>query len=253
MGSLDGKVALITGAALGQGAAAARLFADRGAKVMLCDVDDDEGSRVAADIGDSASYSHLDVTSEQDWKEAVTKTVDTFGKLDVLLNNAGIITPIAEIQDTSLATFKRLIDVNQVGVFLGMREVVAAMKEAGRGSIINVSSIDGLFGMHGAIGYCASKFAVRGMTKSAAIDLGKYGIRVNSIHPGGVKTRMLGTIGLDENIVEETFKKVPLGRVAEPREMAMLAAFLASDDSSYSTGSEFIADGGITAGITIGS
>lgn len=252
MGTLDGKVAIITGAARGQGAAEARLFAERGAKVMLCDVLDEEGAKVASEIGSSAAYMRLDVTDEQGWKDVVDATVAKFGKLNVLVNNAGIITPVAETQDTSLETYNKVINVNQVGVFLGMKTAVKPMQEAGGGSIINIASIDGLIGMYGAIAYCASKFAVRGMTKVAAIELGKYGIRVNSIHPGGVQTKILDDTGLTQDEAVQAFKAIPIGRIGQPLEMATLAAYLASDDSSYSTGSEFIADGGLTAGFALG-
>ncbi len=251
MGALDGKVALITGAARGQGAAEARLFVERGAKVMMTDVLDEEGQQVAAELGDAAAYMRLDVSSEQGWKDVVAATVEKFGKLNVLINNAGIITPIAEVQETSLATFQKVTDVNQIGVFLGMREVVEPMKKAGGGSIVNIASIDGLLGMYGAVAYCASKFAVRGMTKVAALEMGKYGIRVNSLHPGGVKTKILDDTGMTEEQAEEAFKAIPLGRIAKSEEMATLAAYLASDDASYSTGSEFIADGGLTAGFAL--
>lgn len=251
MGALDGKVALITGAARGQGAAEARLFVERGAKVMMTDVLDEEGAQVAAEIGDSAAYMRLDVTSEQGWKDAVAATVKKFGKLNVLINNAGIITPAKEVHETSLEDYRKVIDINQIGVFLGMREVVEPMKNSGSGSIINISSIDGLTGMYGASAYCASKFAVRGMTKVAALELGKYGIRVNSLHPGGVKTKILDDINLTEAQAEEAFKASPLGRIGKSEEMATLAAYLASDDASYSTGSEFVADGGLTAGFSL--
>jgi 3alpha(or 20beta)-hydroxysteroid dehydrogenase len=251
MGALDGKVALITGAARGQGAAEARLFVERGAKVMMTDVLDEEGQQVAAELGDSAAYMRLDVASEQGWKDVVAATVEKFGKLNVLINNAGIITPVAEVQETSLATFQKVTDVNQIGVFLGMREVVEPMKKAGGGSIVNIASIDGLIGMYGAVAYCASKFAVRGMTKVAALEMGKYGIRVNSLHPGGVKTKILDDTGMTQEQAEEAFKAIPLGRIAKSEEMATLAAYLASDDASYSTGSEFIADGGLTAGFAL--
>ncbi len=252
MSSLEGKVALITGAARGQGAAEARLFAQRGAKVMLCDLLDDEGQAVAAEIGANAAYMRLDVTSESDWKKVVQATVDKFGKLNVLINNAGIITTVKEVGDTSLDDYMKVINVNQVGVFLGMREVVGPMKTAGGGSIVNISSIDGLIGMYGATAYCATKFAVRGMTKVAALELGKYGIRVNSLHPGGVQTKILDDTGLSEEQAADAFKQIPLGRIGQSEEMATLAAYLASDDASYSTGSEFIADGGLTAGFSLG-
>ncbi|MEH6542302.1 MAG: glucose 1-dehydrogenase [Porticoccaceae bacterium] len=251
MTDLTGKVALVTGAARGQGAAEAILFAERGAKVMVCDVLDDEGKKLAAEIGDSAAYMRLDVTREEDWKEVVAATVKKFGKLNVLINNAGIITVPKVMAETSTADYQKVINVNQLGVFLGMRSVAGAMKDSGGGSIINISSIDGLVGMYGAAAYVASKFAVRGMTKVAALEMGRDNIRVNSIHPGGVATKILDDTGLTQDEAGEVFKSVPLGRIGQPREMATLAAYLASDDSSYSTGSEFVADGGMTAGFAL--
>ena len=250
MSDLNGKVALITGAARGQGAAEARLFAQRGARVMLCDVLDAEGQAVAAEIGANAAYLSLDVTSESAWKEVVAATVARFGKLNVLVNNAGIV-KVTALEECPTQEYLKVIQVNQVGVFLGMREVVAPMKKAGGGSIVNISSIDGLIGMTGGTAYCASKFAVRGMTKVAALELGKYGIRVNSIHPGGILTPMITGAGLDAQTAGEIFGKVPLKRIGQPEEIATLAAYLASDDASYSTGSEFIADGGLTAGFAL--
>ncbi len=250
MNNLQGKVALITGAARGQGAAEARLFAERGAKVVITDVLDAEGKQVAADIGDAAHYIHLDVTDENSWAAAVKETVERFGKLNVLINNAGIV-QVKALIDTSVADYMKVIEINQLGVFLGMRSVAGPMKEAGSGSIINISSIDGLIGMSGGSAYCASKFAVRGMTKVAAMELGPDNIRVNSIHPGGIHTPMITQAGMDESVMKDIFGKVPLGRVGQPEEMASLAAYLASDDSSYSTGSEFIADGGLTAGFSL--
>ncbi|MEH6639501.1 MAG: glucose 1-dehydrogenase [Porticoccaceae bacterium] len=251
MTDLTGKVALVTGAARGQGAAEAILFAERGAKVMVCDVLDDEGKKLAAEIGGAAAYIRLDVTKEQDWEAAVAETVKKFGKLNVLINNAGIITVPKVMAETSTADYQKVINVNQLGVFLGMRSVAGAMKDAGGGSIINISSIDGLVGMYGAAAYVASKFAVRGMTKVAALEMGRDNIRVNSIHPGGVATKILDDTGLTQDEAGEVFKSVPLGRIGQPREMATLAAYLASDDSSYSTGSEFVADGGMTAGFAL--
>ena len=250
MSDLNGKVALITGAARGQGAAEARLFARRGAKVMLCDVLDAEGQAVAAEIGANAAYLSLDVISESAWKEVVAATVARFGKLNVLVNNAGIV-KVTALEECPTQEYLKVIQVNQVGVFLGMREVVAPMKKAGGGSIVNISSIDGLIGMTGGTAYCASKFAVRGMTKVAALELGKYGIRVNSIHPGGILTPMITGAGLDAQTAGEIFGRVPLKRIGQPEEIATLAAYLASDDASYSTGSEFIADGGLTAGFAL--
>lgn len=250
MSNLNGKVALITGAARGQGAAEARLFAQRGAKVMLCDILDSEGQAVAAEIGANAAYIRLDVTSEASWQAAVTAAVSKFGKLNVLVNNAGIV-KVTDLADCPLDEYMQVIQVNQVGVFLGMKTVVPAMKQAGGGSIVNISSIDGLIGMTGGTAYCASKFAVRGMTKVAALELGKLGIRVNSIHPGGILTPMITGAGLDAQTAGEIFGRVPLQRIGQPEEIATLAAYLASDDASYSTGSEFIADGGLTAGFAL--
>ncbi|MGB5097954.1 MAG: glucose 1-dehydrogenase [Porticoccaceae bacterium] len=250
MSNLNGKVALITGAARGQGAAEARLFAQRGAKVMLCDILDSEGQAVAAEIGANAAYLRLDVTSEASWQAAVKATVSKFGKLNVLVNNAGIV-KVTDLADCPLEEYMQVIQVNQVGVFLGMKTVAPAMKQAGGGSIVNISSIDGLIGMTGGTAYCASKFAVRGMTKVAALELGKDGIRVNSIHPGGILTPMITGAGLDAQTAGEVFGRVPLQRIGQPEEIATLAAYLASDDASYSTGSEFIADGGLTAGFAL--
>lgn len=251
MGRLDGKVALITGAARGQGEAEARLFVEEGAKVVLADVLDGEGTVVAKDLGAAACYTHLDVTSESDWASAVELAKSTFGRLDVLVNNAGIL-KFGPIAMTSLDDYRAVIEVNQVGVFLGMRAAIPAMAANGNGSIVNISSIDGLIGMAGGVAYVASKFAVRGMTKTAALELGQLGIRVNSIHPGGVDTPMIhpeGTPLADMDIDAMMSKQVPLGRIAQPIEVARLAAFLASDDSSYCSGSEFVIDGGMTAGL----
>lgn len=251
MKNLEGKVALITGAARGQGAAEARLFAARGAKVMLCDVLDADGQKTAAALGPAAAYLRLDVTDEASWHAAVEATVARFGKLNVLVNNAGI-GLLGALKTMSVADYMKTIEINQLGVFLGMRSVAAAMKAAGGGSIINISSIAGLGGAVGGVAYCASKFAVRGMTKVAAMELGPDNIRVNSIHPGGVMTNMLTDAGLTGAGADAMFARTPLGRIAQPEEMATLAAYLASDDSSYSTGSEFVADGGLTAGFALG-
>jgi 3alpha(or 20beta)-hydroxysteroid dehydrogenase len=234
------------------GRAEALLFADHGARVIVADVLDDEGAAVAAEIGDAARFVHLDVTSEEAWADAVDATTTAFGRLDVLVNNAGIAesAPLAEM---TLDSYRRVTEVNQTGVFLGMRAVIEPMTEAGGGSIINVSSIDGLVGMANVMSYVASKWAVRGMTKAAAIELGPRGIRVNSIHPGFVHTSIGAREGLEPEMIHAaldalTERFAPLGRCAQPEELAMLALFLASDESSYSTGSEFVADGGLIAG-----
>lgn len=245
-GRLEGKTALITGGARGQGAAEARLFAAEGANVVVTDVLDAEGEQIANEVG--GSYRHHDVTSEADWTAIVKHAVEQFSGIDVLVNNAGIYaaTPLL---DASLEEYRRVIEVNQVGVFLGMRDVAPAMIARGGGSMINISSIAGLRGSGGrAIGYSASKWAVRGMTKTAALALAEHGIRVNSIHPGLIDTAMLQQVpGVDAGNTEQILRRVPMGRVAEAEEVAKLALFLASDDSSYSTGSEFVVDGGMTA------
>jgi 3alpha(or 20beta)-hydroxysteroid dehydrogenase len=250
MTNLDGKVAIISGAARGQGAAEAKIFTDRGAKVMLCDILDDEGAKTAAKLGESAAYMHLDVTDEKAWQAAVAATVAKFGKVNVLINNAGI-ADMNSLKEMSVEQYMKTIQINQVGVFLGMKSVAGAMKDAGGGSIINISSIAGMLGAVGGIAYCASKFAVRGMTKVAALELGPDNIRVNSIHPGGILTRMLTDAGLTSDGANAMFSAAPVGRIGQPEEMATLAAYLASDDSSYSTGSEFVADGGLTAGFAL--
>ena len=242
-GRLAGKVAIITGAARGQGAAEARLFVEHGAKVVLGDVLD-EGKAVAESLGDAATFVPMDIRREQDWAAAVD-AAHAFGPLNILVNNAAVV-HFSSIVETTLEDYKRVIDINQVGTFLGIRTVVEPMKAAGGGSIINVSSIDGLQAKNAIIAYAASKWAIRGMTKVAALELGPHGIRVNSLHPGGVDTVMGNPMGLEN--IDEFYKRHPIPRAGRPEEMAQLALFLASDDSSYSTGSEFVADGGWTAG-----
>ena len=245
MDRLEGKTALITGGARGQGAAEAKLFAEEGANVVLTDVLDEEGERTAAEAG--GTFLHQDVTSEEEWASVVARTVELHGGIDVLINNAGIYIP-TPLVGGDLGDYRRVIEVNQVGVYLGMREVAPVMIERGGGSIINISSVGGLRGTGVAFGYTASKWAVRGMTKSAAVALGRYGIRVNSVHPGPIETPMLYQIpAIEAGGLDETLRRVPLGRVAEAEEVAKLTLFLASDDSAYSTGSEFVIDGGMTA------
>jgi 3alpha(or 20beta)-hydroxysteroid dehydrogenase len=250
MGRLDGKVALITGGARGMGKSHVRHFAAEGARVVSGDVLDDLGAVVAAEIGpDTCRYVHHDVSNEADWAAAVQTAIDAYGKLDVLVNNAGILMQ-APITDMPLADFRRVIDVNAVGCWLGMKSVVEPMKIAGGGSIVNISSIEGLTGAADCTAYAASKFAIRGMTKAAAQELGAFGIRVNSVHPGGIVTKMIfdSAQTIDPERGERYFKAMPLGRFGKSIEVSRLVAFLASDDSSYCTGSEFLADGGILSG-----
>lgn len=253
MGRLDGKVAIISGGARGQGEAEVRLFAAEGAKVVFGDVLHDLGAAVAADVGPDAHYMPLDVTDPEAWQAAVAETTSRYGPPNVLVNNAGVLLFGVSMVDTSLEEYMRVINVNQVGVFLGMKYTAPAMIEGGGGSIVNISSTNGMAGYGGTVAYTASKFAVRGMTKNAALELGQHGIRVNSIHPGGVETPMTAPETLGDTITDEardaTYAMLPLGRAAQPVEIAHLAAYLASDESSYSTGSEFIADGGMLAGV----
>ena len=248
MARLDGKVALISGAARGQGEAEARLFVAEGARVVLGDVLDETGEKVAASLGDAALYQSLDVTREADWQTAVERAQSAFGRLDVLVNNAGIVTPPAPLEETPLEAFERVLRVNQIGVFLGMKTCVPALRDAGGGSIVNISSIAGLEGVEGSIAYVSTKFAVRGMTKTAALELGRYGIRVNSVHPGGVATPMVQSGDFDGIDQDDAYQSTPIPRIGQPEELARLVLFLASDESSFSTGSEFVADGGYTAG-----
>ena len=250
MGILEGKIAIITGSARGQGEAAARRFVEEGARVVIADVIDDLGKQLAEELGPAAEYRHLDVSSEQDWDTVVGEVMQAHGRLDVLVNNAGIL-HFSALADTALADFERLVRVNQVGTFLGMR---AAARVMGRGgSIINLSSVEGIAGMPYVVAYTSTKFAIRGMTKVAALELGPKGIRVNSVHPGMIDTKMVqqalggDAVDLSQLDLSPVTNKLPLGRVGRPEEIAELVLFLASDRSSYSTGSEFVADGGSLA------
>lgn len=247
MGRIDGKVALITGGARGQGAAAARRFVAEGARVLIADVLVDDGKALADELGSAAEFQKLDVADEDDWAKAVERVSAEFGRLDVLMNNAGVL-HFSALRETTLADYQRVIAVNQTGTFLGMRSVVDLMTASGGGSIVNVSSVEGLAGMPYFVPYTGSKFAIRGMTKAAALELGEQGIRVNSVHPGMVDTQMVRDLaGGDDVDLTPMGKKIALGRLGLPEEVAAMALFLASDDSSYCTGGEFAVDGGVTA------
>jgi 3alpha(or 20beta)-hydroxysteroid dehydrogenase len=250
MGRLDGKVALITGGARGMGKSHARHFVAEGARVVIGDVLDDKGEYVAGKLGpDLCRYVHHDVAREDDWAAAVRATVDAFGRIDVLVNNAGVLAH-ASIADTTLAEFRRVLDINLVGCFLGVKAVIEPMTAAGGGSIVNISSIEGFAGAAGLSAYSASKFGIRGVTRAAAQELGRFGIRVNSVHPGGVMTRMVMESAQAFAAVDpvQFVNSMPIPRFAEPVEISRLVAFLASDEASYSTGAEFVADGGILSG-----
>lgn len=245
MGRLTGKVAIITGGAQGQGAAAVRAFVEEGAQVVIADIADDPGKTLADELGDAAYYQRLDVSSEDDWATAVAEAGKMFGPVNVLVNNAGVLL-FAELTKTSLADYERIIAINQIGTFLGMRSVAEVMVGAGGGSIINASSIEGLGGMPLLVAYSASKFAIRGMTKSAAMELGPRNIRVNSVHPGMIDTGMIRDFAGDEGM-KWGGSKVALKRVGTPEDVAPVYVFLASDESRYCTGAEFVCDGGATA------
>jgi 3alpha(or 20beta)-hydroxysteroid dehydrogenase len=249
VGRLDGKVAVVTGAARGQGEAEARAFVGEGAAVVVADVIDDVGRGVAGQLGKRALAVHLDVTRPDDWDRAVSVAEEAFGPVNVLVNNAGIVRR-GGVSDTSPDDYLEVVMVNQVGCFLGMRAVVPSMRRAGGGSIINISSTGGLTGYANVIAYVGSKWAVRGMTKAAAIELGPDNIRVNSIHPGAIDTPMINPTGVDHSVISAQYSHLPLGRVGDPVDIARMAVFLASDDSSFSTGAEFVADGGRLAGFS---
>ncbi|MDI3387540.1 glucose 1-dehydrogenase [Streptomyces sp. B-S-A8] len=238
---LTGKVALVTGAARGMGAAEARLFAACGAKVVLTDVLAAEGRETAASIGPAARFVRHDVTDEKDWARAVATAVDGFGGLDVLVNNAAIYST-SPLVDEDPARFEALLRVDLFGPFLGIRAAAAALRASGSGSVVNISSQAGLQGIWGHGAYGAAKWGLRGLTKTAALELGPDGIRVNSVHPGAVDTAMTAHLGTKDH------PAAPLGRVADPEEVARVVAFLASDDASYLSGAELAVDGGASAG-----
>ena len=243
MGRLDGKVAIVTGGARGQGEAEARLFAAEGAQVVVADVLDAEGAAVAADLGEAGAFLHLDVTDEGQWVAAVSAAEARFGPVTVLVNNAGILA-FEAIHRVTLDDWQRVQGVNVTGTFLGIKSVTRSMARAGGGSIVNISSTAGLVGLPYVGAYVASKWAVRGLTKSAAIDLGPKGIRVNSVHPGGIDTPM--TAGTDKDA--PFYRRLPISRMGTSEEVARAVLFLASDESSYTTGAELAVDGGATSG-----
>ena len=240
---LNGKVALITGGARGQGAAEARRFAAHGATVIITDVLDVEGEATAAALGEPVEFRVHDVTSESDWAHVVDEVMALHGRLDILVNNAGIFV-VKGMAETTLDEWERIVAVNQTGVFLGMKAAAPQMISAGSGSIINISSIAGLGASATAHAYGATKWAVRGMSKAAAIELPPYGVRVNSVHPGIIDTAMIDALGPQRDTIHE---RIPLGRLASTDDVAGLVLFLASDDAAYCTGHEFVIDGGLLA------
>ena len=243
-GRLEGKVAIITGAARGQGEAEARRFVAEGAQVLLTDVLDAEGEAVAGSLGDAAAYRHLDVTVEEEWVAAVADCEERFGPVTVLVNNAGIL-DFSPIHKQDVGRFRTVVDINLVGPLIGMKTVAPSMRRAGGGSIINVSSNAGIVGLPSAGAYVASKWGLRGLSKTAAMDLGAIGVRVNSVHPGGILTPMTDFEGSADS---GWARALPAGRMGQPEEVANVVTFLASDEASYVTGAEWSVDGGATAG-----
>jgi len=243
MGRLANKVAIVTGGARGMGASHARRFVEEGAKVVITDLNAEAGQALASELGENAMFVQQDVTSSQDWERVVTEAEKAFGPVNILVNNAGI-SVASSFEAMTEEQYRKIIDINQVSVFLGMKTVLPSMKKTENGSIVNISSINGL--VAGAVGYTDSKFAVRGMSKAAAIEFAKYGIRVNSVHPGVIETPMV-TEGDAVEQIKQFAKFIPLQRIAQSEEITNLVLFLASDESSYSTGAEFVADGGLTA------
>ncbi|HCQ3538765.1 glucose 1-dehydrogenase [Staphylococcus cohnii] len=243
MGKLQDKVVVITGGAQGMGKLHAKKAIAEGAKVVITDINDELGQKTANSLGDDVLFIKHDVSKETDWNHVIQEVMNKWNRIDVLVNNAGI-TYNKTIDQISLEDYMKIVNINQVSVFLGIKTVSKIMKSQKQGSIINISSMNGLVG--GAIGYTDTKFAVRGMTKAAARELSPYNIRVNSVHPGVIKTPMLEQDDVKE-AVKEFEKTIPMRRVAQPEEVSKLVCFLGSDDASYSTGSEFVIDGGITA------
>jgi 3alpha(or 20beta)-hydroxysteroid dehydrogenase len=247
MKRLDGKVAVITGAARGMGEAHARRFVAEGAKVILTDRSETEGSAIASELGTSAIFVRHDVTDAGQWAEVAYKAEQAFGPITVLVNNAGILGPMAKTVDLAEADYMHVCAVNQHSVFLGMKAVLPSMLRAGRGSIVNISSIAGMVANYGfpSLAYVASKFAVRGMTKAAAVEYGPHNIRVNSVHPGFILTPMM--VEATDEVGGDALAQIPLGRLADPDEVSQLVLFLASDESSYISGSEHVVDAGMIA------
>lgn len=242
-----GKVAVVTGGARGMGAATVRLFANEGAHVIIADVLDADGQALADQIGDAATFHHLDVSSEADWATLVSSVMAQHGRIDALVNNAAVVT-FAPIVDLTAELIDRVLGINVKGAMLGLKHIGGIMCEAGRGAIVNISSVDGLRGANSLSLYSSSKWAVRGMTKTAALEFGHRGVRVNSVHPGGVNTMMGNPQGLTGADVNFGYERVPLQRIGEPEEIAAASLFLCSDDASYITGAELAVDGGWAAG-----
>jgi 3alpha(or 20beta)-hydroxysteroid dehydrogenase len=247
-GKLAGKVAVVTGGARGQGEASVRLFVAEGARVVIADLLDVEGRALATELGASAVFRRLDVTDEGDWQALVAETVARWGRLDVLINNAAILL-VSPLVDVDKAAFQKILDVNLLGAWLGIKSVAAAMIAGGGGSIVNVCSTAALWGMNGTGAYLASKWGLRGLSKTAAMELGWKGIRVNAIFPGGVNTPFANVANKTSEELKKDYLEQPIQRIGEPEEIARTNLFLASDDASYLCGAEIAVDGGQALGV----
>ena len=247
MNRLEGKVALVTGSARGIGAGVVRRLVAEGAKVIVADVLEEEGTALAAELGDGTRFVRLDVTSVADWNAAIALAEEAFGRLDILVNNAGVIV-FKAIDDLSEDEMRRIIDVNLMGTMLGTKRAIAALERSGGGSIVNISSADGISGANALSAYCASKFGVRGFTKACALELGPRNIRVNSVHPGGIMTSMANPQGLSKEEYDKGYKIYPAQRSGDPADIAAAVAYLVSDDGAYCIGTELSVDGGLNAG-----
>ncbi len=248
MTRLEGKVAIITGAAQGMGAEHVRRFVREGAKAVFTDINEAAGAELAAELGGDALFVKHDVSSEADWQDVVSAAEKKFGAVNILVNNAGILGPGSKATELSEADFQKVCAINQTAVFLGIKHAIPAMIKAGGGSIVNISSVSGIVAIYGTpnVAYAASKFAVRGITKQVAIEFGECNIRANSVHPGYIRTPMM-TAALDEDQIKIASGSVPIRRVGEVEDVSNLVVFLASDESGFITGSEYIIDGGLTA------
>lgn len=245
MGRLEGRSVIITGSAQGMGAQHARTFVAEGARVLMTDLQDEAGAALASELGDAATFEVHDVTSERDWDRVVAAALSHGGKLDGLVNNAGI-HGVKVVEEESVESLRRMLEVNVIGCFIGIQKVIAPMRAASGGSIVNISSVAGTRGIPAHVSYGTSKWALRGMTKTAAIELGTDNIRVNSIHPGGIENTGMFTKPRSKKDAAERNAGIPLGRPGRPDEVSKLAIFLISDESSYITGSEHVIDGGLT-------
>ena len=245
---LEGRVAIITGAARGQGAATARIFAGEGAKVVVADVLEPEGKAVAAEIGPAAAFSRLDVTNEDNWSSVVADAERRWGRVDTLINNAGVVHPAA-ITELKKSDFERVLGINLIGAWLGIKSVAPGMCKRGSGVIVNICSTAGLWGMNGLAAYSSSKWGLRGLTKTAAMELGLKGVRVNAIFPGGVNTPMGNITNEPVQELNKYYQRQPIRRIGEPEEVARTSLFLASDDAAYLCGAELAVDGGMTLGV----